>query len=223
MWLLEQSQAHSQAEHKTQERVRTSGGHSVGKGDGKSKDKDKGKSKGNKGDKGKKRSEAASDGGAKATQGGWALGQQGEEAPPFAARPKLVPKRAANTCNAEQFGQSAWDNVQSPLPLAKIPAPMKPRSRSGRLRQRFRNRKQAWRIGSGLISLINALHTGSMDTSKASHSYHLSETTREAQQLAQRSLLAEAALCARDRRIFFDRRPSVIARHGCTCKGFIVR
>ena len=107
-----------------------------------------------------------------------------------------------STCNVEIVCQSAWNNFQSPLPLPAVPAPVKPRSRSGRLRQRFKHRNQVWRIGMGITHLISSLHTGSLDTSRASRSFPLSPATREAQQLALRSLFAEAASFARDRRSF---------------------
>ena len=128
--------------------------------------------------------------------------QREEAAPPSVAKPRWVPKLAGSSVTASSFGQSAWENMQSLVPLPPRAPPVKPRSRSGRLRQRFRNRKQAYRIGSGLIALINTLHTGSADTCKASRFSHRSQSTREAQELALRSLFSEAASFARDRRNF---------------------
>ena len=75
---------------------------------------------------------------------------------PLASAALLV----SNTC------QNIRDDI---LPLPKPCKPVKPPSRSGRLRRRYRDKLQVWRLACGMITLVNGLHNGCLGLDRHMH------------------------------------------------------
>ena len=135
--------------------------------------------------------------------------------------------------DAATFAAVSWNSGDSLLPLSLPAPPRKPSSRSGRLRQSHRQKRQVWRIAVGMINLSNSLFNGDLGAHNRKPSIPPSDQCKAARQLAVEATLREASAFARDRRRFFltggHRRPmetlikglAVVGRRLYALGGFI--
>ena len=129
--------------------------------------------------------------------------------PPSRPHRKWVPKAVMDKLtspkaevSAEDFARISWQSAECLLPLDLLRPPRKPVSRSGRLRQRHRSKRQVWRTANGMINLSDSLYNGTLVTHKGSAELALSSRCRTAKRLATEATLREASQYARDRRSF---------------------
>ena len=104
--------------------------------------------------------------------------------------------------SAKVFARLSWQAREALLPLDLPRQPLKPASRSGKLRQRHHNKRQTWRVAVGMVKLQNALHSGTLATQNSNPGYALSDRCRKAKQLALSASLSKAGAFARDHRNF---------------------
>ena len=90
--------------------------------------------------------------------------------------------------------------INGVLPLPMPPRPLKPSSKSARLRQRFGRRLNAWKVTVGVVSGVNHLVSGSMNGSHRPMHGHGNEDVLAAQKVVLGNLLSESARFARGRR-----------------------
>ena len=113
-----------------------------------------------------------------------------------------LPGRLNGPPDADSFAKQTWAHEESILPLPPLSMPRKSSSRSGRIRQRFRYKKQVWRSAAGAFSLVNGLSTGDLRSQPSCLSKHLSPEVKQAQSLAISNLVGQVATFVRDRRRF---------------------
>ena len=100
-----------------------------------------------------------------------------------------------------QGGHSRPDLVPL-LPLPYPSRPVKPTSKSSRLRQRHKRKTQVWKVACGMIRAMNGLHMGRVDdmlTSLTSVADRQMKAT-DARQLALLRVLQQSSVLARERR-----------------------
>ena len=88
------------------------------------------------------------------------------------------------------------------LPLPYPSRPVKPTSKSSRLRQRHKRKTQVWKVACGMIRAMNGLHMGRVDdmlTSPTSVADRQMKAT-DARQLALLRVLQQSSVLARERR-----------------------
>ena len=88
-------------------------------------------------------------------------------------------------------------------PLPPLDKPVKSSSSSARLRQRFKKRVEVWRLANSLITLVNALDSGSLTIAHQQEHFREASSSRvsAAQSAVIGRLLGEAQQFARDRRL----------------------
>ena len=115
-----------------------------------------------------------------------------------------MPKQAGpELLDAATVSSVLLGSVESPLPLARPCMPQKPRSRSGRLRQRHRGKRQIWRAMVAQTSFVNGLHSGDFITHDRPRNSQLSDATSRAQKLAAEEIRMLSTQLVRDRRCFY--------------------
>ena len=88
------------------------------------------------------------------------------------------------------------------LPLPYPSRPVRPNSKSSRLRQRHKRKTQVWKVACGMIRAMNGLHVGRVDdmlTSPTSVAGRQMKAT-DARQLAMLRVLQQSSVLARERR-----------------------
>ena len=115
-----------------------------------------------------------------------------------------MPKQAGpELLDAATVSSSLLGSVQSPLPLALPRMPLKPRSRSGKLRQRHRGKRQIWRAMVAQTCFINGLHSGDLNPHDRPRNLQLSDAASRAQKLAAEEIRVLSTQLVRDRRCFY--------------------
>ena len=111
---------------------------------------------------------------------------------------------------------------QSMFPLPQPKRPVKPGSKSARLRNRFSKRLQVWRVAAALVATVNGLDSGGSpckskraDQTLVHHRFSTDTNIAGAQQLTLANFLTEAAAFVRCRRLSSSRVTGGLSQKAC--------
>ena len=109
------------------------------------------------------------------------------------------------------------------FPLPQPKRPVKPKSKSARLRNRFSRRLQVWRVAAALVATVNGLDSGGSPCknkragqTRVHHRFSTDSNIAGAQQLTLANFLSEAAAFVRCRRSFSSRVTGGLSGEACS-------